>query len=481
MDGALSEIRTHLQIRQCLAECLGVFVLLFLTQGSVAQAVTSEENKGNFFTMFLASSLAVTIAIYVAGNVSGSGHLDADCGAVSYPRQTDKGVPAGLEPVVVGLLALTIGLSMGVNCGFPLNPAWDLGPQLFTYFVGWGPEVFSAGNGWWWVSVVAPMVRATLGTATYQLLVALHHPEDPEPVPKGLNSGPGQMLCLGGYLSSGYQLPDSQRLPYMPKTLPARRFSERGTRVRGRGCLPAPCVPPKGRGKRQSHLPSFSNQAEKLRHKPTPRQRGAVPLEEGERPGDEPGRGGKQSRPGLDKRAKELLHLFSHIRLHPQQHSPGLRFPNKESASQRPQPHGMPACPAQERGTLPYAPTWRTPRPSPPQSPSRPPPAAAAVTSAPRPKLTQSSGSGPGWGEPGCRWGAGACGQRSRAPPPQPPAWAGRGRRAERRAPRAKVRRRCGAGMWSGQAGSGRPGLRCHGGRLREAPQDGESGSPCAG
>lgn len=39
----------------------------------------------------------------------------------------------------------------------------------------------SAGNGWWWVPVVAALVGATLGTATYQLLVALHHPEDSEP------------------------------------------------------------------------------------------------------------------------------------------------------------------------------------------------------------------------------------------------------------------------------------------------------------
>lgn len=41
------------------------------TQGAVAQAVTSGETKGNFFTMFLAGSLAVTLAIYVGGNVSG--------------------------------------------------------------------------------------------------------------------------------------------------------------------------------------------------------------------------------------------------------------------------------------------------------------------------------------------------------------------------------------------------------------------------
>ncbi|KAM5256455.1 aquaporin-10 [Ctenodactylus gundi] len=283
-----ARIRGHLRIRsllarQCLAEFLGVFVLLLLTQGAVAQAVTSEETKGNFFTMFLAGSMAVTISIYVAGNVSGA-HLNpafslamcllgrfpwvkfpiycfvqllaAFCASgatyvlyydalqnytggnltVTGPKETasifatypapylslnngfldqvigtgmlivgllaildkrNKGVPAGLEPVVVGLLILVIGLSMGVNCGFPLNPARDLGPRLFTYLAGWGPEVFrvrgtdgiiphitllssscSAGNSWWWVPVVAPLVGATLGTAIYQMAVALHHPED---------------------------------------------------------------------------------------------------------------------------------------------------------------------------------------------------------------------------------------------------------------------------------------------------------------
>jgi aquaporin-10 len=35
---------------------------------------------------------------------------------------------------------------------------------------------------------VAPMVGATLGTAEYQLLVALHHPEDLEPFPKVMAS-----------------------------------------------------------------------------------------------------------------------------------------------------------------------------------------------------------------------------------------------------------------------------------------------------
>lgn len=63
-------------------------------------------------------------------------------GLLAILDRRNKGAPAGLEPVVVGLLILTIGLSMGANCGSPLNPAWDLGPRLFTYFAGWGPDVF---------------------------------------------------------------------------------------------------------------------------------------------------------------------------------------------------------------------------------------------------------------------------------------------------------------------------------------------------
>lgn len=76
----------------------------------------------------------------VASKVLGTWLLMVGISAILDTR--NKGVPAGLEPVVVGLLILAIGLSMGVNCGYPMNPARDLGPRLFTYVAGWGPEVF---------------------------------------------------------------------------------------------------------------------------------------------------------------------------------------------------------------------------------------------------------------------------------------------------------------------------------------------------
>ncbi|XP_069805815.1 aquaporin-10 [Dendropsophus ebraccatus] len=257
----LLRIRNPL-IRECLAEFLGVFVLLFITTAAVAQGVTSSETKGNFFCMYLAGAIAVVIAIYVSGGVSG-GHLNpayslslcvlgrfpwrklplyvliqllgsfigaAATFALYYdaiqhytrgnltvygPRETasifstypapylsimngfldqvmgtamlmtgilaicdskNKPVPKGLEPVVVGMLVFSIGLSMGANCGYPINPSRDLGPRLFTYVAGWGVDVFRAGNNWWWVPVVAPCVGGVLGSMIYQVLVELHHP-----------------------------------------------------------------------------------------------------------------------------------------------------------------------------------------------------------------------------------------------------------------------------------------------------------------
>lgn len=52
-------------------------------------------------------------------------------------------VPPGLEPFTIGLVVLVIGLSMGFNSGYAVNPARDLGPRVFTVLAGWGGEVFT--------------------------------------------------------------------------------------------------------------------------------------------------------------------------------------------------------------------------------------------------------------------------------------------------------------------------------------------------
>ena len=79
--------------------------------------------------------------------------------------------PAGLAPVVVGLLVLLIGATFGFNSGYAINPARDLGPRLFTFVAGWGGDVFRAGNGWWWVPIVAPCVGGVAGGWAYDFFV----------------------------------------------------------------------------------------------------------------------------------------------------------------------------------------------------------------------------------------------------------------------------------------------------------------------
>ncbi|DAZ97882.1 TPA: hypothetical protein N0F65_012145 [Lagenidium giganteum] len=82
----------------------------------------------------------------------------------------------GMKPVVIGFLLSGIALSFGYNTGFALNPARDFSPRMFTAMAGWGGQVFTAANGWFWVPVLAPIGGALLGAETYTRLISAHHP-----------------------------------------------------------------------------------------------------------------------------------------------------------------------------------------------------------------------------------------------------------------------------------------------------------------
>lgn len=90
--------------------------------------------------------------------------------------QRNSAPVAYLTPVLVGATVLAIGIAFGFNCGYAINPARDFGPRLFTYFAGWGNDVFRAGNSWWWVPIAGPLVGGVLGGLIYDLLITRHHP-----------------------------------------------------------------------------------------------------------------------------------------------------------------------------------------------------------------------------------------------------------------------------------------------------------------
>ncbi|XP_049890354.1 aquaporin-10b [Epinephelus moara] len=252
-------------MRECMAECLGVYVLILFGCGAVAQVTTSEDKKGQFLSINLGFALGVTFGVFVSRGVSGA-HLNpavslslcilgrhpwiklpfyiffqifgaflaaatvglqyydaiqafgggeltvtgptATAGIfATYPAdylsvwggimdqvigtaalllcvlaigdQRNGSLPDGLQPVLVGAAVLIIGISMGSNSGYAINPARDFGPRLFTFIAGWGVDVFKAGGGWWWVPIVAPCVGALLGTLIYELMIEVHHPLSP--------------------------------------------------------------------------------------------------------------------------------------------------------------------------------------------------------------------------------------------------------------------------------------------------------------
>jgi MIP family channel proteins len=99
-------------------------------------------------------------------------------GVFAIVDERNVGVPTWLAPIFVGLLVVGIGVAFGFNAGYAINPARDLGPRLFTAIGGWGGGVFTAGNGWWWVPVLGPLVGAILGGAAYDACVGRLHAWD---------------------------------------------------------------------------------------------------------------------------------------------------------------------------------------------------------------------------------------------------------------------------------------------------------------
>lgn len=83
-------------------------------------------------------------------------------------------IPQGLEAFTVGFVVLVIGLAMGFNSGYAVNPARDFGPRLFTAMAGWGGGVFTVSSGWFLVPIFVPFIGTIIGVLVYQLMVGFH-------------------------------------------------------------------------------------------------------------------------------------------------------------------------------------------------------------------------------------------------------------------------------------------------------------------
>jgi glycerol uptake facilitator protein len=75
----------------------------------------------------------------------------------------------GLQPLLVGILVLGIGLSLGGPTGYAINPARDLGPRL-AHAVLPIPGKRDSDWGYAWIPIVGPIVGGVVGAGLYALI-----------------------------------------------------------------------------------------------------------------------------------------------------------------------------------------------------------------------------------------------------------------------------------------------------------------------
>ncbi|ETW04795.1 hypothetical protein, variant 1 [Aphanomyces invadans] len=224
--------------RECMSEFFATFVMMGFGTGSGAQVALSNGQHGNYTHITLCWGIAVMLGIHIGGAISGA-HMNPAVSFtwcvlgkfpwmklpwycisqydpafsieksgrifVSGPQVTETLLSAFITEVlcaaflIIGVLAIThpsnphmnalgiptttgllvvgIGMAFGLNTGYAVNPAADLGCRLFALVAGWGPIVFTVNDGYWWIPLVAPCLGGVLGGCVYTISIDAQHPD----------------------------------------------------------------------------------------------------------------------------------------------------------------------------------------------------------------------------------------------------------------------------------------------------------------
>jgi glycerol uptake facilitator protein len=123
-----------------------------------ATAPAIRRSGSNFLTEVIGSAVLLFGILAIAANAQD----------LSRPGDVNLSVvfSRGLQPLLVGVLVLGIGLSLGGPTGYAINPARDLGPRVahaLLPIAGKGPSDWQYA----WIPVVAPIIGGMVGAALY--------------------------------------------------------------------------------------------------------------------------------------------------------------------------------------------------------------------------------------------------------------------------------------------------------------------------
>lgn len=114
-----------------------------------------------FFSEFIASALLMFV-IFALKDDSNKGQFQAS---------------GNWFPLALFFLIFGLGAAFGWNTGYAINFARDFGPRLMSYVVGYGSQVWSAGDYYFWIPMVSPFLGCLFGGVLYD--VAIYTGESP--------------------------------------------------------------------------------------------------------------------------------------------------------------------------------------------------------------------------------------------------------------------------------------------------------------
>jgi glycerol uptake facilitator protein len=115
----------------------------------------------NFATEAIGTAMLIFGVLAIGANAQGW----AQAGEVDLSQVFSR----ALQPLLVGVLVLGIGLSLGGPTGYAINPARDLGPRIAHAIL---PIAGKGPSDWYysWIPVVAPIVGGVAGAMLYALV-----------------------------------------------------------------------------------------------------------------------------------------------------------------------------------------------------------------------------------------------------------------------------------------------------------------------
>ncbi|NWH34697.1 AQP3 protein, partial [Chloropsis hardwickii] len=141
---------------------------------------------GGNLTVLGPTATAMIFSTFPAPNVSLQGAFFTEftatvmliLGVLVIHDERNNAAIKGAQPMLTGMLVLGIGLGMGLNTGYAINPSRDLPPRIFTAIAGWGSAVFT--YSWWWVPIAAPILGSLFGVFIYKACIDFHNLSDHE-------------------------------------------------------------------------------------------------------------------------------------------------------------------------------------------------------------------------------------------------------------------------------------------------------------